>query len=91
MLFSLIGNACRNKVLKTLRKKNTSPEEAKAHYFTTMLCASEPYAAGIEASITPELTYSEISKNQQLRGISEALKSYCVSFSNVVLPDEFLK
>lgn len=72
------GNACRNKVLKTLRKKYTSPEEAKAHYFTTMLCASEPYAAGIEASITPELTYSEISKNQQLRGISEALKSYCV-------------
>ena len=55
-----------------------------------MLCASEPYAAGIEASITPELTYSEISKNQQLRGISEALKSYCVSFSNVVLPDDLL-
>lgn len=85
-----IGSTCWNKVLKNLRKKYISPEEAKAHYFPIKLHASEPDATGKEVSVIPDLIYSDISPNQQLKGISEAFKSYCVSYSSVVPLDDSL-
>ena len=76
----LIGNACRNKVL---RKKITSPEVAKAHYFPLQLCASEPEATGLVVSVSPDMLCSELTPKQQLQELS---KSYCTSYTSVYSP-----
>ena len=90
-----VGSACRNKVLRTLRKRFKSPEAAESHYFPLKLVASEPQPAGVETAITPSLQSfpshtKEISPSQQLLAISEHLKSFCNSHSSIDPPDDFL-
>ena len=88
-----VGNACRNKVLNTLKKIFASPEAA--HYFPLKLVASEPQPAGVEVSVTPSLqsclTRNEgIEPSQQLLALSDHFKSFCNLHSSIDPPDDFL-
>ena len=90
-----VGNACRNKVLNTLKKKFASPEAAESHYFPLKLVASEPQPAGVEVSVTPSLqscpTRNEgIEPSQQLLALSDHFKSFCNLHSSIDPPDDFL-
>ena len=90
-----VGNACRNKVLNTLKKKFASPEAAESHYFPLKLVASEPQPAGVEVSVTPSLqscpTHNEgIEPSQKLLALSDHFKSFCNLHSSIDPPDDFL-
>lgn len=86
---SFSGNACRNKVINSLRRKFKSPACAEAHYLQSQLVVSTEETA--EQRITPVLQHStETMPVNQLVIISDLYKSYIASNSNVAVPDDFL-
>ena len=93
-----LGNACRNKVLNTLRKRFKSPKEAEEYYFPQKVAAPEVLATVAESELSvsqicaaPGLLSSASNHEQQLDLISELFKSYCAVQSDISLPDDFLQ
>ena len=82
-------NACRHKVLNSLRKKFKSPDQAEFHYFPNKLVTSEPTVVVPKVIIYPGLTptTSHLPPFQQLQLISNLFCEY----STIVIEDDFLR
>ena len=97
LICKILGNACRNKVLNTLRKKFKSPKEAEKYYFPQKVEAREVLPTVVDSEVSvgeicavPNLLPS-MSNLGQLDMISELFKSYCTLRSDVSPPDDFLQ
>ena len=86
----LIGNACRNKVLNTLRKRFNSPEDAQAHYFPLKVPACDPVCTADEVSITHDTQPLPPDPHQQLQILSETFTTVCDAHSGLAVPKDFL-
>ena len=89
-MFDLIGNACRNKVLNTLRKRFKSPEDAEAHYFPLKVPECDPVCTADQVSITHTMQLLQPGPGQQLQVLSDSFTTYCDTHSNVSVPEDFL-
>ena len=88
-----LGNACRSKVLNTLRKN--SPKEAEGYYFSQKVAAPEVLATVADSELSvgqvcaaPGLLSSTSHHEQQLDLISELL--YHTVQSDISPSDDFL-